>query len=260
MSDCKPGDIPCFNDCCPRGTHFCNHNIKQQRCFPCDTRVVYCNNETMRPPECDLFCFKRDNKQDIRDYQIYVTLTYVFGALLGVALLFSAGYIIWMIKTQKRRGKTGVSKEGEENKRTDSDESLLTSDADDNGGENNDDVENTSPVDDENASEVVQLRDPQSCGHPAGNAACGATTLIRAQPWDQLETSHAPPTLTPKQPSDNTVVNQIAQEDMQLPAQPRNNGPTMDNGPMDYPHVCRDLRLTNISPSTNDTSRSELAL
>lgn len=215
----------------------------------------------MRPLECDLFCFKRDNKQDtIRDYQIYVTLTYVFGALLGVALLFSAGYIIWMIKTQKCRGKTGMSKEGEENKRTDSDESLLTFDADDNGGENNDDVDDTSPVDDENALDVVQLRDAP-CGLPAGSAACGATTLIRAQPWHQLETpSHAPPTLTPRpQQSDNTVVNQIAQEDMQLPAQPRNNG-LMDNGPMDYPHVCRDHRLTNISPSTNDTSRSELAL
>ncbi|KAK7501963.1 hypothetical protein BaRGS_00006715 [Batillaria attramentaria] len=106
--DCLPGMVPCYRDCCHRGLQFCND--REQRCQHCNERELYCGNETLLPPACDVYCLKRDphlcSGMPDTVHPAYFWSTCILGTLLALLLITEGGRRCSKKLSQRRQTRT----------------------------------------------------------------------------------------------------------------------------------------------------------
>lgn len=265
--ECLPGETKCYRDCCTRGAQFCN--ARSRICQDCETREVYCNNQTLLPQECDLYCFKRHRGNDIQDCQRYEILTWLFGAAALAALLCALVYCIWTTLRKRRTTICSTIDLGQES--SESDKSLLLSvSCEDNaeagpeyGAQNNKGGDSTL-IDAENAAATgIILSTDQPSVPTAVGGVTSAPPLRGADPWRQTLSPQAPPTSTSQRPQPagdmSTTMNQdlTLQEETQVQPRSQSDGlMEFDRGVRNDHKDCRDPRLYNVNPTTPHPDRA----
>ncbi|XP_076440558.1 uncharacterized protein LOC143280002 [Babylonia areolata] len=97
---CLAGDLPCFRDCCRRGTQFCNHRL--QRCQECQIWKKFCGNQTLTPWECDLYCSKLQGGVETDQVSpVYMDTTFTLGAAFFLLVVVVFALLLWKRRSQQ---------------------------------------------------------------------------------------------------------------------------------------------------------------